>query len=166
MTLPRRLRHIKPPLLAPKSRKANRQSASRAGSAIKVISIRGLAAVSGLRQKPRRRPPSAVHPAPRVEAQGQRRVHGTFVQNPSPGPQLRRRSRLVEEAGYRSRRHVAAALDFDPVHRAMIERVAVPLDQGSARGRRVLRRERRRPEGPSKALRNESMCCPPVSMGG
>ena len=74
--------------------------------------------MSGLRQKPRRRPPSALHSAPRVRAQGQRRVHGALVQNRSPGqPQLRRRSRLVGEAGYRSRSHVTAALDFDPVHR-------------------------------------------------
>jgi hypothetical protein len=37
----------------------------------------------------------------------------------------------VGEAGYRSPRHVTAALNFDPVHRAMTERV--PLDQDSAR---------------------------------
>ena len=80
--------------------------------------IRRIAAVSGLRQKPRRRPPSAVHPAARDGTQGQRRIHGTAVQNASPRqPSLRRRGGLVGETGYRSRRDLADALGFDAAYR-------------------------------------------------
>jgi hypothetical protein len=52
-------------------------------------------------RSPARRPPSQVGPGAGNGAQGKRRVHSPSVQNPPPRqPQLRRRTRLVGEAGY------------------------------------------------------------------
>ena len=71
-----------------------------------------------LRQKPRRRPPSAVHPAPRDGTQGQPRIHGSSVQNASPGqPSLWRRAGLVGKFVDQPSGGFAEALGFDAAYR-------------------------------------------------
>jgi hypothetical protein len=61
---------------------------------------------------------SAVHPARRDGAQGERRIHGTAMQDPP-----RRRCHLVGEAGYRSDDDVADALDFDAANRMRVKEI-------------------------------------------